>query len=68
MCIDMTLDKEMRSITSENAAADNGPRDAQLVGLSAAFFKSYVRQHCSVVADLRHEIKETELPPKEEPK
>ena len=41
---------------------------AKLERAASAFVKCYVRQHCTVYADLLFEIKETEVPPKKEPK
>ena len=65
-CFDLTQNKELRSLKNE---AD--PDNEQLVRLeknASTFIKCYVRQHCSVYADLLFEIKETEVPPKKEKK
>ena len=59
----------MHSIKADNSGSSTGDdSDSLLASHASAFFKCYVRQHCSVFADLHHEIQETKLPPKEEPK
>ena len=53
----------------DNSGSDTGDvKDSLLASHASAFFKCYLRQHCSVFADLHHEIQETKTPPKEEPK
>ena len=60
-CAIMAQSKELKALKSQISSD-------KLESYASAFLKCYVRQHCSVYADLIFEIKETEVPVKKEPK
>ena len=65
ICFDLTQSKELRALKNEQS--DNADM-VRLEKNASTFIQCYVRQHCSVYADLLFEIKETEVPPKKEKK
>ena len=63
ICTELTQSKELRALKQEADPSSN----AELVTLeqyASTFIQCYIRQHCSVYADLLFEIKETEVAPK----
>ena len=66
ICMDLNMEKELKTIRSEAVVEDSD--SAKLRNFAAAFTKNFVRQQISAFADLLLEVKETEVPPKKEPK
>ena len=65
-CFELTQARELRALTKKEKLSDEA--QANLEKSASGFVSTYVRQHCSVYADLKYEIQETDLPPKKEPK
>ena len=66
LCVDLEQSRELRALKKESDP-DNADQ-VRLEKCAAAFVKCYVRQHCSVYADLLFEIKDSECSPKKEKK
>ena len=66
LVVELAQAKELRALMRAKDLDDSNM--LKLEEKASAFVKCYVRQHCSVYADLLFEIKETEVPAKKEPK
>ena len=62
ICIDLTLCRDKRGISQEDANAEV----VQIEAFAASFIKCFVRQHCTVYAELLKEIEETKEKPADE--
>ena len=65
-CLDLFAEKELKTLRQESEPDDSDIQ--QLRKYAVAFTKCYFRQQGTAFADLLFEIKETEVPPKKEPK
>lgn len=65
-CLELTQAKDLRALRQEEKPVDE--KTVRLENCASAFLKCYLRQYCSVYADLLFELKETEVEPKKVPK